>query len=109
MERMELMVYEAPDGKLLFEPTPEQLTAIIKQSGHAYWQQGGNGEAAIRVGKRPGDNRMTSHRVTYPDGTKAEYLAGQPQLWIKQPEPGRFFFTWNNHEGLVVPYNGSGC
>ena len=58
MERMELMVYEAPDGKLLFEPTPEQLTAIIKQSEHTYWQQGGNGEAAIRVGKRPGDDRM---------------------------------------------------
>ena len=106
---MELMVFEAPSGELLFEPTQEQLAAIISQSGPSYWQQGGNGEAAIRVARRPGDDRPRSHAVLKPDGTQVEYLAGQPQLWIKRPEAGGFFFTWDNHEGWVVPYDGSGC
>jgi hypothetical protein len=83
--------------------------AAVPKRNHQYWQQGGNGEAAIGVAKRPGDGRKVSHAVIERDGTKVEYVAGQPRLCIKQPEPERFFFTWDGDEGWVVPYDGSGC
>ena len=105
---MERMVYEAPDNSLLFDPTSEQIASIIQNSDYEYWQRGADGEAAIRVAKRPGDGRRVSHGVIKPDGLKVEYAAGQPELWIKQPEPGRFFFTWDS-QGWFVPYDGSGC
>ncbi|HEX7380406.1 MAG TPA: hypothetical protein VF278_25050 [Pirellulales bacterium] len=106
---MERLIYEAPDGDLIIQPTPEQLAAIIRHAGHEYWQRGGDGEAAIRVAKRHDDGRNVSHAVILRDGTKVEYAAGQPELWIKQPEPERFFLTWDCHQGPIVPYDGSGC
>lgn len=106
----ELMVYEAPDGALLFEPTPDQMADIVRCTDHDYWRQGGDGEAALRVGRRPGDRRKAYCAVITPQGVGAEFSAEQPELWIKQPEPGRFFFTWNGEaEGWVVPYDGSDC
>jgi hypothetical protein len=107
---MELMVYEAPDGSLVFGPTVEQMADIVLHTDHDYWQQGGNGEAALRVARQPGDHRKIHCVVTTPQGVKAEYLAGEPELWMKQPEPGWFFFTWNGEaEGWLVPYDGSAC
>lgn len=105
---MEQMVYEAPDGSVLFEPTTEQLASVILHAGHQYWQQGGDGEAAIRVAKQRGDGRSVSHSVIQPDRMRVEYAAGQPELWIKQPEPGQFLFTWDCNGGWFVPYDGSG-
>lgn len=106
---MERMVYQAPDGNLLFEPTPEQMASIILHRDHLYWQQGGNGEGAIRVARQPGDGRKVSHAIINPDGMRVEYVEGQPELWIKQPEPASFFFTWDCRDGWVVPYDGTGC
>jgi hypothetical protein len=104
----ELIVYEASDGSLKFDPTAEEMAAILLHSPHEYWLQGGNGEAAIRVGRRTGDKRRLSHSVRRPDGTGAEFLWGYPEIWIKQPEPGKFYFTWSGHE-MWIPYDGTGC
>jgi hypothetical protein len=87
------MVYEAPDDRTkLLDPTPEQLAAIFLRTDHSYWLQGGNGEAAIRLVKEHGD---------------------VPWLWIKSPEPRKFFFAWIfGPEGNYSPFDdtqGDGC
>lgn len=105
---LELIVYEASDGSLSFDPTPQQMSDLLLNSPHDYWLQGGNGEAAIRVGRRPGDRRKVAHSVLRPDGSSAEFLVGFPELWIKQPEPDKFYFTWCSGD-MWIPYDGSGC
>ena len=81
------VTYRAPDERLVVnDPTPEQLEGILRTSPHSYWQQGGNGEAALDAG---------------PDGAS---------LWIKQPEPGRFFITYAKPPAnWLVPHNGELC
>jgi hypothetical protein len=104
------MVYQAPDERtLLFDPTPEQVADIVLNSPHEYWQQGGNGEAAIEVVRSPGEDRPTRSRVVRSDGTVVEAIAGEPSLWIKQPAPHLFFFTWDCGTGWFVPFDGTGC
>lgn len=81
------MRYYAPDDReVLSDPTPEQLERVLRNSSHSYWQQGGNGEAILDAG---------------PNG---------PALWVKQPEPGKFFFTYSRPSAnWLVPYNGDSC
>jgi hypothetical protein len=79
--------YQAPDDLTVIElPTKELLERLIRESPLSYWQQGGNGEASLEAGP------------------------GRPSLWIKQPEPGRFFFTYAAppHD-LLVPFDGGSC
>jgi hypothetical protein len=107
-ESPELIVYQAPDETLQFNPTPEEMSDIILHTPHGYWLQGGNGEAAIRIGRRPGDKRAVAHGVRLPDGSGADFLKGFPELWIKQPEPGLFYFTWSGTD-IWIPYDGTSC
>ena len=81
------MRYYAPeDGVVLDEPTTEQLEGILRSSPHEYWQQGGNGQAVLDAGR------------------------GEAELWIKQPEPARFFFTYAGPKAdWLVPYDGGSC
>jgi hypothetical protein len=76
--------YDAPDDRtVLTDPAPEQLERELRDRPHAYWQQGGNGEAVLDAGP------------------------GEPSLWIKQPEPGRFFLTYSHPPAnWLVPYSG---
>ena len=78
------MRYYAPDERtVLNEPTPQELEQVLRRSPHDYWQQGGNGEAEIDAGP------------------------GEAKLWIKQPEPARFFVTYSAPEAdWHVPYGG---
>lgn len=71
---------------MLEEPTARQLEQVIRESPFSYWQQGGNGEAIL------------------------ETQPGSVSLWIKQPEPGRFFFTYARafHDWLS-PFDGQSC
>jgi hypothetical protein len=82
-----LMRYNAPDDRtVLMDPTPEQLERELRDRPHSYWQQGGNGEATLDAGP------------------------GAPSLWIKQPEPGRFFLTYAHPPAnWLVPYAGGSC
>lgn len=79
------MRYSAPDDHtVLMNPSPQELEDILRASPPSYWQQGGNGEASLD--------------------------AGQASLWIKQPEPDRFFLTLARPpEDWLVPYNGQSC
>jgi hypothetical protein len=79
--------YLAPDDQVVLnDPTPEQLEQILRFSSHDYWQQGGNGEAMLDGGP------------------------GEPELWIKQPEPRQFFVTYFVPKAdSLVPYDGSSC
>jgi hypothetical protein len=79
--------YQAPnESDVLTDPTPEQLESILRTHPHTYWQQGGNGEAIVDSGP------------------------GGPSLWIKQPEPERFFITFANPpDNWLVPYDGDPC
>jgi hypothetical protein len=71
---------------VLTDPTPEQLEQELRERPHSYWQQGGNGEATLDAGP------------------------GEPSLWIKQPEPGRFLLTYSHPPAnWLVPYNGGSC
>ncbi|WP_169975561.1 hypothetical protein [Tautonia rosea] len=81
------MRFCAPDDRVvLTNPTPEQLERLIRTSPHGYWQQGGNGEAIL-----DDDSREAS-------------------LWIKQPEPDRFFVTYSKPPAdWLVPYDGGSC
>jgi hypothetical protein len=81
------MHYTAPDERIKIpNPTFEQLEHLLRDSPYSYWQQGGNGEAMLNAG------------------------VGKPSLWIKQPEPGRFFITYANPPAnWLVPYNGEPC
>jgi len=57
-----------------------------KLRSHDNWQQGGNGEAVLDAG--PSDAK----------------------LWIKQPEPARFFLTYSTPgANWLVPYGGESC
>jgi len=68
------------------DPTINELELILRARPHSYWQQGGNGEAALNAGP------------------------GGPSLWIKQPEPERFFLTFAKPPAdWLVPYNGGSC
>lgn len=63
-----------------------QLERVLRTSPHAYWPQGGNGEVILDAGP------------------------GQASLWIKQPEPERFFVTFSKPPvGWLVPYDGGSC
>lgn len=102
----ELIVYEGPVQDLVVDPTPEQLADLLVGRPLSYWRQG-SGEAALRVGRRPGDARKIAATIMGQDGTpKAEYLAGHPQLWITQPEPNAFFVIWSE-KTWWVPYDDS--
>lgn len=81
------MRYFAPDERVVLEgPTPEQLEQLLRCSPHEYWQQGGNGEAMLDAGP------------------------GEAQLWIKQPEPAKFFVTYSAPgANWLVPYEGGSC
>lgn len=81
------MRYYAPnDTDIVDNPTAEHLKKVLRTSTHAYWQQGGNGEAILDAD---------------PSG---------PSIWIKQPEPGRFFLTFSKPpENWLVPYDGTSC
>lgn len=81
------MRYCAPDDQtVLVNPTPDQLEEILLTSPHSYWQQGGNGEASLDAGP------------------------GKASLWIKQPEPNRYFLTFVEASAdWLVPYNGESC
>jgi hypothetical protein len=81
------MRYYAPDDQtVLSDPTPELLARVLRISPHSYWQQGGNGEAILDAGP------------------------GKPRVWIKQPEPGRFFITYcKPPANWLVPFNGDSC
>ncbi len=81
------MRYHAPnDRDVLTDPTLEQLEHILRTSPHAYWQQGGNGEAILDA--RP----------------------GEPSLWLKQPLPERFLVTYSKPPAdWLVPYDGGSC
>jgi hypothetical protein len=81
------MRYYAPDDRsVVTDPTPEQLEQELRSRPHSYWQLGGNGEAILDPGP------------------------GEPKLWIKQPEPGRFFLTYSHPEAnWLVPYRGGSC
>jgi hypothetical protein len=104
------LLYQAPDDRtLLVGPTPGQIADILRGSGADYWQSGGNGEASIDVIRSPGEDVPTRRRMTKPDGTSVEFVEGEPSLWIKRPEDGRFFFTWDRAEGWWVPYDGGDC
>lgn len=104
------LLYQAPDDQtFLVDPTPEQLASIFRGSGATYWQSGGNGEASINVIRSPGEDVPTRSRMIRPDGTSVEFVAGKPSLWIKRPEEGGFFFTWDRATGWWVPYNGGDC
>jgi hypothetical protein len=96
---MELLVYEGPDGSEVFDPSVDEIIARLYSQG---------GEGAIRAARRPGDERPSNLRVTWPDGSRIEYLSGFPQLWIEMPEPGQFYFTWSSGAEWV-PYDCSGC
>jgi len=103
----ELVIYEGPDQGVIADPTAAQLSYNLLSRPLGYWRQG-SGEAALRVGRRPGDQRKRSHAIVGRDGKPiAEYLAGYPELWVTQPEPGAFFVIWA--EGTwFVPYDRSG-
>jgi hypothetical protein len=104
------LLYQAPDDRtLLVEPTPEHLASIFRESGDDYWQSGGNGEASIDVIRSPGEDVPSRVGMIQPDGTSVEFVWGKPSLWIKRPEAGRFFFTWDCAEGWWVPYDGGEC
>jgi hypothetical protein len=81
------MRYQAPNEQdASTDPTPEHLERILRTSPHSYWQQGGNGEAILDAGR-----------------------AG-PSIWIKQPEPERFFVTFCKPPAdWLVPYDGGPC
>ncbi len=81
------MRYFAPDERtVLNEPTQQELEQVLRRSPHDYWQQGGNGEAEIDAGP------------------------GEAKLWIKQPEPARFFVTYSAPgANWLVPYAGGSC
>lgn len=81
------MLYRAPDDRTeLTDPPPELLEQLLRTSPHSYWQQGGNGEAILDAGP------------------------GKPNLWIKQPGPGRFFITYADPPNdWLVPFNGESC
>src|SRR5215208_2917570 len=87
------VVYRAPEGTLLFDPSPARLADILLTTGQDYWLQGGNGEATLDVIREPGESVASHRTMTTPDGATVEYVAGQPSLWIKQPEPGWYFVT----------------
>jgi hypothetical protein len=79
--------YYSPDDRVvLTNPTLERLEAELRAAPHAYWQQGGNGEAILNAGPN------------------------EPALWIKQPEPGLFFLTYSHPPAnWLVPYSGGSC
>lgn len=81
------MRLDGPDDRaVLIDPTPEQLEKLLRNEPHAYWQQGGNGEAMLDAGP------------------------GESKLLMKQPEPGWFFFTLlQPSKNDLVPYNGGSC
>jgi hypothetical protein len=81
------MRYHAPnEHDVLIDPTPEQLEHVLRTSPHAYWQQGGNSEAIL------------------------DASPGGPSLWIKQPEPERYFVTYSKPSAnWLVPYDGGSC
>jgi hypothetical protein len=81
------MRYYAPDDRtVVSDPAPELLEQVLRTTPPAYWQQGANGEAILDAG---------------PD---------KPSLWIKQPEPGRFFVTYSRPPAnWLVPFNGGSC
>lgn len=81
------MQYSAPDDRtVLRDPAAEQLERELRDRPYACWQGGGNGEAILDAG------------------------AGGPSLWIKQPEPGRFFLTYAHPPAnWLVPYTGGPC
>jgi hypothetical protein len=102
------VVYRAPEGTLLFDPMPAQLTDILLTTGQEYWLRGGNGEATLDVVREPGDPVASHRAMTTSEGVTVEYAAGQPSLWIKQPEPDWYFVTWSRSAGEeLVPYDGS--
>jgi hypothetical protein len=103
------LIYHAPEeNDLLFDPTPQQMADIPTTTDHSYWLRGGNGEAAINVIREQGENVGARGSLITRDGVRVDYVAGQPSLWIKQPEPGWFFITWCHlPEGEFVPYDGS--
>ena len=61
------------------------------------------------MAREPGEPAASHQAMTTPDGITVEYVAGQPSLWIKQPEPGWYFVTWwSPADGEeLVPYDGS--
>ena len=102
------LLYQSPDGALLFDPTPQQMALILTTSEHRYWLQGGNGEAAINVIREPHEEVPSHRSLITPDGIRVDFVNDQPSLWIKSPEPNRFFITWCRlPEGEFVPYDGS--
>jgi hypothetical protein len=82
-----MKVYRAPDDiEVVTNPTETQLIQTLREQPHSYWLQGGNGEASLEA-----------------DG-------GDPALWIKQPEPGRFFLTFSSgRDAWLVPFDGGTC
>jgi len=101
------LVYRDPEGSLLFDPSPGQMADILLTTGQDYWLRGGNCEATLDVIREPGES-VSSHRsMTTADGVTVEYAAGQPSLWIKQPELGWYFITWSPPGEELVPYDGS--
>ncbi len=102
------IVYHDPEGMLLFDPSPGQLADILHTTGQDYWLRGGNGEATLAVAREPGESVASHRSMTTADGVKVDYAAGQPSLWIKQPEVGWYFITWSQPGGgELVPYDGS--
>jgi hypothetical protein len=102
------VVYCDPEGGLLFDPSPAQLSDILLTTGQDYWLRGGNGEATLDVVREPGDSVASHRSMTTADRVTVEYAAGQPSLWIKQPETGWYFLTWYPGAGEdLVPYDGS--
>jgi hypothetical protein len=102
------VVYRTPEGTLQFDPSPAQLADILQTTGQDYWFRGGNGEASLDVVREPGDTVGSRRSMATADGVTVVYAAGQPSLWIKQPEPGWYFVTWSPPDGEeLVPYDGS--
>lgn len=80
---MIVLEYEAPDGSVIKNPSIATLRRIIETAEPEYWQQGGNGEAGIRV------------------------VGERNSLLIKQPpETEQFLFTLLGPSGVHIPYSG---
>ncbi len=80
---MKALEYEAPDGSLIKNPSAETLRGIVETAQPEYWQQGGNGEAVLRV------------------------VDGGDMLLVKQPpETGEFLCTFLSETDILIPYSG---
>lgn len=89
------VVYRAPNGTLLLDPSPTQMAEILLATGPDYWLQGGDGEATLDVARKPGEPVASHSGLTTPDGfTLRATEAGQVARRRRRRSPWWQYWDW---------------